>query len=479
MNLFRQDKAEKNLDLAMVICPGWGVIQPPVGISYLKGFLEEHGLRVKCFDLSLELYKVFSHKEYWDLNHPEDFIVKPLFEKNILSHVDHFITYWAKQILSHNPKAVGFSLFMSSTNVSMLLARKLKQLRQDLVIIAGGPEVTRIKRVVIDGITEFSPLNIKNVSDEFFNILIDGEGEEALLEILTLIKKKQSFYQIKGALYAQKGQIIVNEPRELIQNLSLLPPPNYHDFDLQSYTRQSLPLVTSRGCINRCAFCADSPLWKKYRYRSGESVIKEIKSLIKEYGRREFEIVDSTFNGDIERVKQICDLIIESKIDIHWSAKVTSREGMTYGLLKRMKEAGCSDLSYGVESGSVRVLKDMHKNINLDEVKRIIKDTSQAGIRVNCFFLIGYPTETEDDFQLTLDFIQKNAEFIHRFDQVTGCHIEEDSYLGLNMDKYGISLKEDGWCSQVSTPLIRKDRLERFKEFARELHKHYKCEVQL
>ncbi len=241
MSLFWQDKAEKKLDLALVICPGWGLIQPPVGISYLKGFLEDHGLQVKCFDLSLELYKVFPHKEYWDLNHPEDFIVKPLFEKNILPHIEQFITHWAKQILSTDPKAVGFSLFMSSINVSMLLARKLKQLRPDLVIIAGGPEVTRIKRVVIDKITEFSPLNMKNASDEFFNILIDGEGEEALFEILTLIKKKLSFYPVKGALYVQKGQMIANAPRELMQNLSLLPPPNYHDFDLQSYTRQSLP----------------------------------------------------------------------------------------------------------------------------------------------------------------------------------------------------------------------------------------------
>ena len=80
---------------------------------------------------------------------------------------------------------------------------------------------------------------------------------------------------------------------------------------------------------------------------------------------------------------------------------------------------------------------------------------------------------------MTLDFIQENAEFIHCFDQVTGCHIEEDSYLGLNLDKYGIAFREDGWYSKESTPQIRKERLNRFRDLARKLHRHYQCEVQL
>ncbi len=143
-----------------------------------------------------------------------------------------------------------------------------------------------------------------------------------------------------------------------------------------------------------------------------------------------------------------------------------------------MKKSGCVSLAYGVESGSPFVLKDMRKNMNLDEVKRIIRDTKRAGIQASCFFLIGYPTETEEDFQLTLSFIEENAEYIHRFDQITGCHIEEDSYLGLNLDKYGITFKEDGWHSQCSTPRIRMERLERFRMVATRLHKHYQCEVQ-
>ncbi len=467
------------LDLALVMCPGWGAVQPPVGISYLKGFLRSFGINVKCFDLSLELYKVFPEKKYWDLNYPESFIVPGLFDKNILPGLEPFVNIWAQQILNHNPKIVGFSLFMSSINVSLLLARRLKAIRPGLIIIGGGPEVTRIKRVLVDGIGGFASLNKDAITGNIFDILVDGEGEETLLEVLLLNKQGYDFHNVEGTLYKNNDRIVVNRPRGLIGDLDILPPPDYFDFELESYTRESLPLVTSRGCINRCTFCADSPLWKTYRYRSPREVLKEIEILVQQYGRRIFEIVDSTFNGDIQRVDQICGLIIESKLSIKWSAKVTLRKEMSYELLKKMKRAGCSSLAYGIESGSPDVLRDMRKNIDLDEAKMIIRDTWRAGIQANCFFIIGYPTETEEDFQKTLNFIQENVEFIHRFDQITGCHIEEDSYLGLNLDKYGIVFKDDGWHSKESTAEIRKQRLQRFRDCARELHTHYQSEVQL
>lgn len=469
---------KKNLDLALVMCPGWGAVQPPVGISYLKGFLKGSGINVKCFDFSLDLYKGFPEKKYWDLNYPEYFIDYRLFETNILPFLDNFIKKWANEILTLHPKVVGFSLFMSSANVSLLLAEELKKNEPTLIVVGGGPEVTRLKRTFVDGIGGFASINELIIKSNIFDILVEGEGENSLAEILSFINESCDFHSAKGIIYSKNGKIIVNPARELLNDLDMLPPADYSDFELEDYMRRSLPLVTSRGCINRCTFCADSPLWKTYRLRSAENVFKEIKYLIKEYKRKEFEIMDSTFNGDMHRVDKLCDLIIDAKLNIQWSAKVTLRKGMSYELLRKMKKAGCNSLSYGVESGSPSVLKEMRKNIDIEESKRIIKDTQRAGIQPCCFFLIGYPTETEADFQLTLDFIKENAEFIHRFDQITGCHIEEDSYLGLNLNKYGIIFKEDGWHSQYSTPQIRKERLRRFREFARMLHKHYRCEVQ-
>jgi tRNA A37 methylthiotransferase MiaB len=219
-------------------------------------------------------------------------------------------------------------------------------------------------------------------------------------------------------------------------------------------------------------------LWKQYRYQSAEKVFEEIYFLAKEYKSSNFEIVDSTFNGNMDRIDKLCECIIRSKLTISWSAKATFRKEMSFSLLQKMRKAGCMDLSYGVESGSPRVLHDMRKNIDLTQIKRIIKDTWKSGIRVNCFFLIGYPIETEDDFKLTLDFVKENAHYICRFDQITGCHIEEDSYLGRHSDDYKIVFKSDGWYSPHSSPQIRGERLQRFKELACRLHRNYDVEVQ-
>lgn len=472
-------KRENDIDLALVMCPAWGVDYPPVGISYLKSFLREEGVRVKNFDFSLSLYKVFAEKKYWDLNYPEYFITPQLFKDNILPNLSPFIEDWAEEILSFNPKVVGFSLFMSSINASLLLAKHLKKLRPGLKIIGGGAEVTRIKRVLIDKITGFSSIDKEAILDSSFDALVDGEGEDTLLAILSSLRQGSDFKNLEGILTVNKARLIANPPRRLIDNLDMLPPTDYDDYELENYSKAVLPIVTSRGCVNRCTFCADSPLWKTYRVRSAEKVLQEINFLIKRYGKEEFEIMDSTFNGDIRRVEKICDLIINSKLNIRWSAKVTLRKEMSYELLAKMRETGCSSLAYGVESGSPNVLKDMRKNIDLTEAKRVIVDTWRAGIQANCFFIIGYPTETENDFQMTLDFIEENAKYIYSFDQITGCHIEEDSYLGLNLEKYGIVFKGDGWHSKESTPTIRKERLYKFRDLARRLHRNYECEVQM
>lgn len=458
----------KYLDLVLIMCPEWGLGQPPVGISYLKGFLEKYGISVKCFDLSMEFYKIFQREEYWCLNSPNIFCEMNEFNKYIFSDINPFLDDWAKKILDNNPKVVGLSLFKSTMNASLLLAKHLKKYQSNLNIVGGGAEVSRVKKVLKGPSINYSLIN-KSVFDDF-DLLIEGEGEEALLEIFSLLKQDKSFYSIDGGIYLNNGNIAINKERNLIKNLDVLPPPSYSDYNLNNYTKETLPLVTSRGCVNRCTFCADSPLWKKYRYRSAERVVDEIRVLISEHKINRFEIVDSIFNGRIEGINEICDLIINAKLDIEWLAKVSLRKEMDYELLSKMKKAGCNCLAYGIESGSQQVLDDMRKNTNLKDITRIIRDTYEVGIKANCFFIIGYPIETEEYFQMTLDFIVKNAIFINRCDQITGCHIEEDSFLGNNLDKYGIFFKEDGWYNINSTPNIREKRLIRFQQVISDLH---------
>lgn len=472
---------EQNVDLVLVLTPSWGIAQPPIGISYLKSFLQNHGRKVRCFDFNSDLYDL--HKEspqqkYWNLNYPEHFIHQDLFTKDILPLLAPHISSWAEKIIDLNPKAIGFSLYMSTINTSILLAKRLKEINPMIPILGGGPEITRIKRIFIEGSKQIAHINQELITEGIFDILNEGEGETFLLEALSLLDKGDNLYSLKNALYVKDNKIFANESNLPLPNLDILPPPDFHDFDFTNNTYKSLPIITSRGCTNRCTFCADSPIWKKYRQCSAQHVVNEIKFLINEYNNNIFEVVDSIFNADIKRLEEICDLIIAANLNIKWSAKVSLRKEMTESLLLKMRTSGCESLGYGLESGSPDVLHDMQKPVDITIAPTIIQTTKKAGIQANCFFVIGYPTETEKDFQMTLDFIQKNAQSINSFDQVTGCHIEEGSHLENNLEKYGIIFKKDGWYTKESTPQIRKDRLMRFQKLAQQLHTHYHCNVQ-
>ncbi|MBU1201532.1 MAG: B12-binding domain-containing radical SAM protein [Nanoarchaeota archaeon] len=450
-------------DIILVTAPAWDISQPPVGAAYLCGFLKSKHFRVKCLDFNIELYQLLKDKELWDLNNPDLFIDKQKFN-DFSKGLDSFIDRCVQNILFFNPGVVGFSLYMSTLNFSSLLAERIKQLNSKILIVGGGPEC---KRLGEDYLKE-SP----------FDIFILGEAEHSLANLMNCVKKKLSLRRVPGVLIKENGDVFFSGKEQKIEDVSSLPFPDYSNFDIEKYTQCILPISMSRGCINSCTFCADTYIWGAYRFRKAESVFFEMKRMLKNYKHNKFVFVDSTFNGNIGEVEKLCDLIITAKMNITWSAKVIPRKEMTFDLLKKMRLAGCDYLAYGVESGSQRVLDNMKKRVDLEDVKRVIKDTYLAGINACCFLIVGYPTETENDFKKTLNFIKENHKYVHSFNQVTGCHIESNSFLGKNMAKYDVVFKEDGWHSPNSTPVIRKRRLERVKRLLQKCYPKIDVQVQ-
>jgi len=406
---------------------------------------------------------LLKNKELWDLNNPDLFMEKQQFQK-FFKDKNSFINDCVKQITLLNPRTVGFSLYMSTIHFSSLLAEKIKKINPDITIIGGGPECKR--------------LGGNFLQDTFFDIFILGEAEHSLAKVLRRIKRKKSLRDVSGLLIKKGNEVFFTRKDSKLKDLTTLPLPDYSDFDIDKYTECVLPISMSRGCINSCTFCADTYIWGAYRFRKAESVVSEIKRMLKNYDHHKFVFIDSTLNGDIKEFEKLCDLIIKEKLDIKWSAKMIPRKEMTLELLRKIKKSGCEYIAYGVESGSQKVVDEMRKRTDLEDVKRVLKDTYSCCINTCCFLIIGYPTETEEDFQKTLEFIRKNHKYVHMFNQVTGCHIENNSYLGKNLDKYSIVFKKDGWYSPNSTPEIRKNRLSRVKKVLQECYPELEIKVQ-
>ncbi len=248
------------------------------------------------------------------------------------------------------------------------------------------------------------------------DFVVKGEGEHTFLELVTALEQKMSVGAIKGIAYRdQNGSVNENEDRPLVQNLDELPYPSRHLLDLDAYKdigfytvggyfKKDLYLtsiVTSRGCANKCTFCADSVIYKETcRFRSPDVVVDEIEHAIKNFATRIFFFIDANFTLSPKRVKRICELIIERKVKIIWgcAARVDS---ISEDLLQIMKAAGCIRISYGIESGSPRVLKLMNKNITIKQIRDAVHLTKKVGIPVYVYFVYGMPGETLHDARMS------------------------------------------------------------------------------
>ncbi len=204
-----------------------------------------------------------------------------------------------------------------------------------------------------------------------------------------------------------------------------------------------MPLFTSRGCIGTCSFCNDWHISKPYRYRSAQNVFEEIKFHTEDKHIDVFSFKDLLCNGNIERLNLLSDLIINSGIKIRWDSQAIPRKEMTYELLCKLKKSGCETLIYGVESFSNKVLRRMKKIFTKEVAEKVIKDTHAVGISTMVNIIVGFPGETESDFQETYEAIERNQKFISQIGAISVCLVNNDSDLELYPENYGLVLPTD------------------------------------
>lgn len=134
-----------------------------------------------------------------------------------------------------------------------------------------------------------------------------------------------------------------------------------------------------------------------------------------------------------------------------------------------MKKAGCHGLDYGLESGSPKVISDMKKGFELPVAERLIRETYEAGIKVGLFLLAGFPTESEENFQETLDFLKAQERYIDHVTPGYGMGMQAASDVQLHQQQYGIHWKDGDWYSEHTTPEVRRSRVERLRNYCQTL----------
>lgn len=423
------------MKIALIQCPGWGRDCPPYTVALLSAWLRRSGHKAFGFDLNNALYcsGPDKYKKMWDDKDLYSFWNNASLISEFIRDNERMINFQVDKILDTGVKIIGFTVHFTSLLVSLEVAKRIKNKDKDRIIVFGGPDCCRELR------------GREIIKEDAVDIVVIGEGDETLPELAGMLESEGRIDFSSGTLLKKDGNIIDCGDRQVLKDLDLIPFPDYSDFrkDILSgcYVQpERLEIFDSRGCITRCHFCSEWQFWKVYRSMSGERMFEEIAYQVKRFpGVNYFYFIGSLLNGNMKALSRFCGLIIQHGLKIRWSGQAVIRPEMTKELLEKMKKAGCEWLGYGIESGSQKVVNNMHKHFSIASAEEVLRDTHQAGISTQVNIMFGIPTETEDDFKLTLEFLKRNRENI---DSVLAsqsfCVIDKGTYLYTHADELGI-----------------------------------------
>jgi anaerobic magnesium-protoporphyrin IX monomethyl ester cyclase len=251
----------------------------------------------------------------------------------------------------------------------------------------------------------------KLLNDTGASAIVRGEGEQTFLEFC----QGKDLGTIEGLAFRdEEEKLVITKDRELFPDINKFPYPAYHLLpNLKEYRSRSrkmpfAPIFTSRGCPFRCTFCNANIFGKTFRARSPKNVIGEIDMLVKKFGVRQIDIIDDNFSEDVPRAEKIIDLIISRNYNIAINFQNGLRaDRLTKELVHKMKLAGVYKLGIGIESANARIRNKIKKGLDLKHVENAIKWCREEGIITIGFFMLGFPDDTEETLQETIDYAIK------------------------------------------------------------------------
>jgi len=339
--------------------------QIPLGIFYLAAELRRHGHPVKVID-----------------GEAENLTAQQL----------------VGQAVAWRPDLIGISSTTVAFHRALELANELKTKVPHAPIVLGGPHVSS---------------NVAHaMGHAVFDYAVLGEGEESLRELCEALRENRPLDGCAGIAFRRDGKVVITPCRPLIADLDSLPfpafdlIPNIRHYNPPPCNYKKLPavnVITSRGCPSRCTFCDRNVFGQKLRQRSAENVADEIEMLYRTHHIREIAFVDDTFTIGKQRIYQTFELLERRGIHVYWTC-MSRVNTVDLELLQFMRRHGCWHISFGIESGSEEILRQIKKHVSLEQVKRAVAMCRACDIKTKGFFMLGHPGETAETIEMTIEF---------------------------------------------------------------------------
>jgi radical SAM superfamily enzyme YgiQ (UPF0313 family) len=343
----------------------------------------------------------------------------------------------------------------------------LVRANSDATLMVGGPIVKAYKHRLFEEVPELE-------------IAVQGEGEQVFVELLS----GASPGTVAGVLYRDGDRVVENAERQQNAGIDSLPFPAYDLIDIDQYQsqlsyaynhRRQGVLLTSRGCVYGCTYCFSH--WKGIRLRSAANIFQEIATLYDQHGIRDFYIVDDIFNVDVKRALDLFDMIQAAgfKLRMYFvnglRADITSEK-----FVDRAMESGAVWFTYAVESATEEIQNLVRKHLNLEKARQIIAYTQRQNVAVNISTMYGFPTETREMAQRTLDWLGELPKpsllpyhFCLRF--FPGCEINQQAVeAGWDAGRLGLTSRFSYNDMAMGTPTLSKHEM---NEIQIEYHRRF------
>lgn len=324
-------------------------------------------------------------------------IVDPsvMIKENILPKDLTFYSSFTKYLVGLSADLYAFSTTIGSYLQTIRMAEELKKALPTALVALGGPQA--------------SACDMETLKCCGVDFVIRGEGEIPLLNLARTLRDGGDLSCVPS-LTLPTGR---TSCAERIDDLDSLPIPKYSEYskwykdyligkpeyDILSY----VPIDSGRGCLGRCKFCYSPSMWnRKCRLKSAKRLFSEVKYLFDEFGINKVFFTEDNFTLVKKRVKELCDLLIEWGSKVQWTcfSRIDTIDSM---ILRFMKDAGCRQIYYGVESGSEKILKMLGKNYTNAEAAKVIRESIDCGIDVTASYIIGFAEEDDIDLMKTIN----------------------------------------------------------------------------
>ena len=336
---------------------------PPLGLAFLAGALERAGCTVRIMDCV-----VFPYSDRWLADLMADF----------------------------RPCLVGATAVTMTVDHALMILDRVKTIDPTVTTVIGGPHATFDAKAVL-------------ASAGSVDVVACGEGEATVVALARAVEARTPLGAVPGIVFRDGGRMVAT-PRPPLADLDRLAPPSRHRIPLGRYRALGLPvsMTTSRGCPFKCIFCVGRKMvGARVRYRDPSAVVDEMTELSR-LGFHQINLADDLFTANRDHCIAVCDEIVRRSLSVSWTS-FARVDTVSRDVLAAMRRAGCTTISFGVESGSPEMLTRIRKGITCDQVVRAARLCLECGISPHASFILGLPGETRRSLEETLAFGERLA----------------------------------------------------------------------